>query len=425
MVFISIEKTVIKKSVLGLFIWLLAICFFLYEFALRTILGTFTHQIIPALHLTPFTYSVMDSVYSLAFVLFAVPIGILADRIGIRWTMSAAMAVLASATFLYSFANDLSLGLVSRLLMGGASSLSFVSVVVIIMMWFPRRWFAFLVGISQLVATLGPMLGGGPLIFYIHHYHESWRMGLRNIAYFGFITSLLMGIFVREKQRNNEQSAYYIQSIRHVMRHLKALFQHKQVWLTVLYTSLCYAGFEVLCAIWGVEYLQTNGLSQQLAANCITCAWIGYALACPLLGFISDSMQKRKPCMAITMLIGFVASVYGFYWGEVHYVGYLLVFFLLGIAASGQSLSFVLLAEKVPKDVKASATAFNNSMIEGFVAAITLIASGFINHAARNNIANISPSDFKIAFLVLPISFILAFLICQYGIRETTIWFKQ
>lgn len=418
------NKKPIKISLLGFIVWTLAICFFLYEFALRTILGTFTPQIIPALHLTPFTYSVVDSAFSISFVVFAIPMGIIVDRVGIRWTMTAAMAVLASATLLYAHADDFSTGLVSRILMGAGSSLSFVSVVVIIMMWFPRRMFAFLVGLSQFVATIGPMVGGGPLIYYIHHAHETWRMGLRDIAYFGFVVSILMLFLVREKKRDKAQAAYYIQGVGHVLGHIKQLLQHKQAWLTVIYTGLTYAGFQVLCTVWGVEYLHAQGLSQQLAANCITFAWIGYAIACAGFGILSDMMQQRKTGMCITVLIGAVASIVGFYCGSLHYVAYLIIFFLLGVAASGQNLSFVLLAEKVSGQIKASATAFNNSMISIFVIVITMLTSGFINHAVQGNIANITRGDFKIAFLALPLSFILAFAVSFWGIREKMIWFK-
>ncbi|WP_230579112.1 hypothetical protein [Coxiella burnetii] len=44
-------------SFLGLIIWLIAALFFLYEFFLRTFIGTVAHQIIPDLHLTPESFA--------------------------------------------------------------------------------------------------------------------------------------------------------------------------------------------------------------------------------------------------------------------------------------------------------------------------------------------------------------------------------
>ncbi len=397
----------------------------MYEFALRTVLGTFTHQIIPALHLTPWTYSIIDSSYSIAFLIFSIPIGMITDKFGIRWTMTITMLVLSLATLLYSTASGFYQALFSRLLMGAGSSLSFVSVVVIIMMWFPKKRFAFLVGISQFIATIGPMLGGGPLIAYIHYFHETWRMGVRDIGYVGLIIAALMLIFIKEKKRSQEIEKHYIQGVGQVLHHLKLLFKSKQAWATVLFPAACYSGFQLLCTVWGVEYLQTRGISQQIAANAVSIGWIGYAIGCPLLGFVSDLSQKRQRYMSFAAVLGIIMASSLVYLPTLNTTLYMIIFFCLGIAASGCSLSYVLLAEKVNVAIKASATAFNNSMISFFVIGFTLFSSAFINHATHSNIKNIQPHDFMWAFTILPLSFVVALVLSSLVLKEKKVWFMS
>ena len=69
---------------LGLFIWLLAASFYLYEFFLRTFIGTIVPELTQSLHLNAEQLSIIGSAYYLTYGLMQIPVGMLIDRYGTR-----------------------------------------------------------------------------------------------------------------------------------------------------------------------------------------------------------------------------------------------------------------------------------------------------------------------------------------------------
>ena len=67
------EKTE-KITILGSFIWLVATLFFLYEFFLRTFVGTLAYQIISELHLSLEEFSLLGTAYFISYSLMQIPV---------------------------------------------------------------------------------------------------------------------------------------------------------------------------------------------------------------------------------------------------------------------------------------------------------------------------------------------------------------
>ena len=111
-------------STLGLIIWGLAALFFLYEFFLRTFVGSVAHQVIPDLKLNAETFAIIGSAYYVAYGVMQIPVGILADKFGVKILMVFATLVCVVSTFLFAHADGFSTAFISRLLMGFGSSSS-------------------------------------------------------------------------------------------------------------------------------------------------------------------------------------------------------------------------------------------------------------------------------------------------------------
>ncbi len=74
-----------RLSFLAITIWLTCAVFFMYEFLLRTILGTFEHQIISDLDLSILTFSILSSTaYQLTYGIMQIPVGIITDKLGLK-----------------------------------------------------------------------------------------------------------------------------------------------------------------------------------------------------------------------------------------------------------------------------------------------------------------------------------------------------
>ncbi len=405
-------------SLLGLIIWLLAALFFLYEFFLRTFVGTVAHQIIPDLHLSVEQFAILGSSYYITYGIMQIPVGILADKFGVRIILTFATLICATATILFSYVHSFHGALAMRILIGFGSSFAFISLLVVAVTWFPRRYFAFFAGVSQFIGTLGPLLAGGPLVLLLAYAHNNWRIPLFWIGIAGILLALLIGIFVRNNRPVSTTNLIKLQHNIPLSVQLKRLIKNYDVWTIALYSGFIYISISFYGVIWGVEYLQSRGLTQANAASIISMAWIGYAIACPLLGAFSDIARRRKPVLIgcgilgiiITVMITFVAISW-------HWL-YAVLFFGLGFAASGQNVGFAAIAEQVDTYNKASALGLNNGMIALFDAVLPPLFSLFITLPTDGSRASM-PSDFIPGFSFLPLVFLAATLIACFCIKET------
>lgn len=406
-------------SMVGLFIWGLAALFFLYEFFLRTFVGSVAHQVIPDLQLTAESFAIIGSAYYVAYAVMQIPVGILADKFGVKKIMVFAILVCVSATYAFAHSVGFWMAFISRFLMGFGSSFAFICLLIIAVTWFPRKYFGFFSGASQFIGTMGPLLSGGPLIAMMVRLHETWRVALTNIAAVGLVLALLVFLFVKTKPRGADQVMVFLQRDIPLKLRLQKLLRNKQAWAVALYSAMVYASIALLGAIWGTQYFQAKGYSQAVAASMVSLAWLGYAICCPLIGALSDIAKRRKPALLFCAVVGLVVTALIVY-APIHQAWiYSLLMFSLGMAAAGQNVGFAAIAEHVDLDTRATALGLNNGAMTLFAAILPPAVSYFIDKAASGHIQNLQASDFSWAFIIMPLAYLCAILIASFFIKET------
>lgn len=405
---------------LGLCIWLLAATFFLYEFFLRTFVGSVAHQVIPDLRLNAETFAMIGSAYYIAYGLMQVPVGILADRFGVKIIMIFATLVCTVSTIMFAHSQSFVSAFVSRLLMGFGSSFAFVCLLMIAVTWLPEKFFGFFSGLSQFIGTMGPLLAGGPLITLMAKTHETWRQALTKVGLAGLALTVLIFIVIREKPRSSQSSIVFLNVHEPFYKRLLRLATNHQAWFVAIYSATCYASMALLGAIWGTEFLQIEGFTQGIAASIISIAWLGYAIACPLLGAISDIAKRRRPALIFCALLGLMVTSIITYLPMHHSTwAYALCFFALGVAAGGQNIGFATISEHTDVRTKATALGLNNGMITLSSAFIPPVVSYFIYATTISGQTALHPENFIFAFSIMPILFFISLVISVLFIKET------
>lgn len=406
-------------STLGVFIWFIAATFYLYEFFLRTFVGSLAHEIMPALKLNAETFSILGSSYYLAYGIMQVPVGVLADKFGVKKTMLFATLMCTLATFFFAQTTHFMPAVAARFLMGFGSSFAFVCLLVVAITWFPRKYFGSFSGASQFIGTMGPFLAGGPLVAFMARYHESWRTALNSVAIFGFVLFLLVLFFVKAKPKGSDKTLIFLSPDIPFKTRLVKLFRNKQAWFVAIYSGSCYASIALLAAVWGTAYLQSKGLSQLMAADMISIAWLGFALTCPLMGMLSDFFKRRKPFLVFNGITGLVSTVFIVFSSVLPVWLYAILFFCVGVAAAGQSLAFAAISEHVDVDTRATALGLNNAAITLLGAVIPPIVSYFIDLSAGSASAHLKSSDFTIGLSIMPVLYLISVIVSVFFIRET------
>jgi len=408
---------------IGLIICLLAALFFLYEFFLRTFLSTLVPEISSSFKIDPEQLSILAAAYYLTYGVMQIPVGILVDRYGVRLLLTLAATIAGIGVFLFAVTNTFSIAVISRLLMGFGSSFGFICLLVLTLNWLPRKYTGFFFGVAQFLGTLGPMLAGAPFAIVLYKLHDNWRLVLIFIGMVALLLALLIGLFVRDKPKYLETRFIFLSRSESLLKRLALLIKNSQVWWLVLYSPAVYISVALLGTLWGTTYLETRGFSKELATFITSLLWLGLAFGCPILGFISDFIRRRKIILVINSLIGLMASLAIIYWPTDNAIFFIALFFVLGIAGAGQSIGFATIAEHVEIKLHAAALGFNNSCITLASAIVLPLIGLIINASAKSHIVKgvliYQRHDFSLTLMLMPLFFLIGFIIAFFFIKET------
>ena len=410
------NKSLQRVSAKAIFIWALAILFFFYEFFLRVLPATMAKNLIESLHLTLEQFAFIGSGYYLTYSLMQLPVGFLLDKFKIKSLLVFASALCTLGTLWFYFANGFGAALICRLVVGVGSAFGFVGLMVVTLSWFPKRYFAFLIGCGQFLGAVGPMCASGPIALVLRATNGNWRLIYLFVALFGIGLTVLIALFVSGQARNRGEIIVVDKKVPLNLR-LKRLASTQQVWWIMLYAGLIYVSLPLLGAFWGTSYLEARAFSSSTAAFLISMIWLGMAVACPLFGRLSDMAKRRKPFVISSALIGCVSSLLLLYTPFEHplYLGFL--FFLIGFAGGGQNMSFVFMSEHAPHSLRATALGLNNTAVMGFSAILPPIITSIMQFLRGDN--PLSLTIFNQVLIAIPIVFGLALLIALFALKET------
>ncbi len=397
----------------GTAIWLICALFFLYEFFLRTVIGTYQVSLMHDLELSAVQFALISSTFFLiVYGLMQIPVGLIVDHMGLKKSLMLASVACAISTFGFSYSENFITASIFRMLMGFGASFGFICLLVSVYEWMPSKYRAIFIGLSQFIGTIGPMLAAGPLSSLSIEHGVSWNNIFIALSVIGVVLSVVSLFFV---ENNKEIKAGFI--ILHkpetVLNSFKRLFKKIQPWYIATVSAVIYFPIEYLSENEGRIFLNLKGINIEDASYMITTSWIGFAIFCPLFGLISDWLDRRKLFLVLTSGITFFAMLLLIY-AENSYLLFF-SFFLIGVGASGQVIGFVNISENFKKQFTAISLALNNAVIITFAAIMPPILGFFIEHISDV----VTIQTYQTIFMVIVVFAALAFAISFFFIKET------
>ena len=116
------------------------------------------------------------------------------------------------------------------------------------------------------------------------------------------------------RERGDGASHHGALSFSSLLRPFAVVFGNLQSWLAGVIGGLLFVQTTIGAMVWATSYLH-NGqhLSMADAASDASMVPIGWIIGCPLLGYISDRIGRRKPVLiggALVMLTAAIAAVF-------------------------------------------------------------------------------------------------------------------
>jgi sugar phosphate permease len=161
----------------------------------------------------------------------------------------------------------------------------------------------------------------------------------------------------RGKPEKTERSDDWLKSAGGAM---KTVFLNPQSILCGMIAGLLFIPTTIFDMVWGVRYLQeARGLEYGSAVMRSSMVPLGWIIGCPLLGFISDHIGRRKPVIAAgaAMLLACMAWIL---FGRVDLFPPYVLGLLAGIASGAAMLPYTVIKEANPPSMSGTATGVVN-----------------------------------------------------------------
>ena len=287
---------------------------------------------------------------------FSLVAGASLDRFGAKRVIPIGAACVGIGALMFSTGNS-TVANFGRFLQGAGGAFALIGAAYLITKNFPASVAASFIGATQMFGMAGGSAGQflvGPMIKGGLTWNQFWiYCGILGLI----ISAALLILLPREAPKESPTGSGGLAAL---LRSLGKVFRNPQSLLCGVISGLLFIPTTILGMTWGVRFLQeARGREYDAAVVLAATIPIGWMIGCPLLGFISDRLGRRKPVIigGTVMLLGILTWVL-FGNPEIfrgHAVG-----ILMGIASGAAMIPYTVIKEANPPEVAGTATGVIN-----------------------------------------------------------------
>ena len=360
-------------------VWSLLVGTYMVSFFHRVSVSVVKEHITASFGLSATQFGLMASMYFYAYCVAQIPVGLLADSIGVRVTAAIGVSVAALGTIAFGFASSPLMLFVGRFVVGLGVAVCFVCVMKIQSQWFREREFSTLSGSCLFLGNVGSLSAQAPFALLVAAL--SFRGAFLSIGIVTLLLAALCFCFVRNKPQDmgfapinkTPEKKEDAKSLRVSLR--TAVFSRPLLILNIFYFFAIpqLLGF---CGAWSVAYIRdVYGVSLTVSSNIASCQLVGFMLGSIALGYLSDKVGKRKPflvypCLGAALVWGYLV----FAGSSLPPYGYAVCLALMGFCSGMFSVLMAACKESSPSESTGTAIAVINTF--GFLG-IALATSGY------------------------------------------------
>jgi MFS family permease len=333
--------------------WLLVALYYFYQYALRSAPSVMMPELTEAFGVNALGVSAIVGLFYYGYSPFSLVAGAAIDRFGARRVVPVGAALVGVGALLFGTGNVAAAN-VGRFLQGAGGVFALVGAVYVVTKNFPASLAASFIGATQMFGMaggsagqflVGPMIGAG----------LSWDRFWVFAGVAGLVMGACLWAFLPA-----EAPVPPAGGPAGVLRSLKTVFVNPQSVLCGLVSGLLFIPTTILGMTWGVRFLQeARGREYQAAVALAATVPLGWMIGCPLLGYVSDKLGRRKPVILAgsAVLLAVLAWVL---FGNPDILRGPAVGILMGVASGAAMLPYSVIKEANPPQLGGSATGVIN-----------------------------------------------------------------
>ena len=287
--------------------WLVTSIFYFYQYVLRSAPSVMVPEITLGFGLTPVGVASLLGLFYYAYAPFSLVAGVAMDQFSARKIVPVGAATVAIGALLFS-TGDPTLASVGRFLQGAGGVFALIGAVYIASSHLPAARAATLIGATQMFGMAGGSAGQfvvGPAIAGGLAWDRFWLlMGVIGLP----LAVVLVLLIPKGETKPAPAEGRMIQA----GRAMKTVFVNPQSILCGVIAGLLFIPTTIFDMVWGVRFLEeAHDVPYSLAVLRSASVPFGWIIGCPLLGWLSDRVGRRKPVImgAAVVLLGALALI--------------------------------------------------------------------------------------------------------------------
>jgi MFS family permease len=392
--------------------WLIAAVYYFYQYALRSAPAVMMPELSGAFGMSAAGVATLVGLFYYAYSPFSLVAGVAMDRLGPRKVVPIGAACVGIGALLFASGSS-EFASIGRLLQGAGGVFALIGAAYIATQNFPASRAATLIGATQMFGMAGGSAGQfvvGPMIASGMRWDTFWvGMGILGLA----ISALLLLLLPKRARTEHRDDDW----LKQAARGLGVVFRNPQSILCGMISGLLFIPTTIFDMVWGVRYLQeAQGMEYAAAVMRSAAVPFGWIIGCPLLGFVSDKLGRRKPVIVGGAVV-LVACLAWILYGRLGVFPPYIVGLVTGIASGAAMLPYTIIKEANPPELSGTATGVVNFLNFTFSALLGPVFSWVLVHVS-GGAAAMELGHYQVAFAPLMYGVVLA-IILTLVLRET------
>jgi MFS family permease len=408
-----------KTTKMAIVAWLLVLVYYFYQYALRSAPAVMIPQLSEVFGINALGVASIIGMFYWGYSPFSLITGVSIDRLGLKRVIPIGAFAVGIGAILFATGNY-TVASIGRFLQGAGGAVPIVGAIYIVSKYFPASKAATLIGSAQMFGmaggfagqfAVGPMISGG----------FPWRSFWIVMGIAGIVLGIILFIFLPKEVRQERPDNYF----KSTLSAFKMVFKNPQSILCGFIAALIFIPTNVLDMIWGVRFLQEGyGFDYGTAVMRTAAVPFGWIIGCPLLGFISDKIRRRKPIIiggAVILLLCLTWALYG----SASVFPTFSIGLMIGIASGAGMLPYTVIKEANPPQFSGTSTGVCNFITFTFSALLSPVFGWLLVKVSAGS-GQFIIKDYQMTFAPLIIGVGLAIFLAFF-LKETgqTIMKKQ
>jgi MFS family permease len=392
--------------------WLVTATFYFYQYSMRSAPAVMMPELSESFGLSALGVASIVGLFYYGYSPFSLVAGLTMDRFGPRQLLPLAAAIVGLGAFLFATGSPAAAS-VGRFLQGAGGVFALVGAIYIASKNFPASQAATLIGATQMFGMAGGSAGQfavGPMISGGLKWNYFWLiLGILGIGIAIALYFLLPSEPKKDIYRELDPKPPWLRS--------RPYLEIRSRSFAGLSLVLLFIPTTIFDMVWGVRFLEdAHGMDYGSAVLRSATVPFGWIIGCPLLGYISDRLGRRKPVIiggAMLLLVCLALILFGPAGIFPPYV----LGLTAGIASGAAMLPYTVIKEVNPPEYSGTATGVVNFINFTFSALLGPVF-GWVLQRVSGGAETMALEHFQTAFRPLLYGVVIAVLLALL-LKET------